>query len=127
MKERARMLRKNMTDAEQLLWRHLRNRELGGYKFRRQKPIGPFIVDFVCLEKRMVVEVDGGHHASQLDADQERSTYLEKKGFRILRFWNNEVLNETESVLSLILDILEGNSSNVTPHPDPLPFRGEGE
>jgi very-short-patch-repair endonuclease len=74
----------------------------------------------------MVVEVDGGHHASQVEADQESSTYLEKKGFQVLRFWNNEVLNETESVLSLILDVLEGNSPNVTSHADPLPFRGEG-
>lgn len=110
MKQKARTLRKNMTDAELLLWRHLRNRELGGFKFRRQKPIGPFIVDFVCPEKHIVVEVDGGQHASQSEADEERSKYLAGKGFRILRFWNNEVLNETESVLSFILEVLSGNN-----------------
>ncbi len=116
-----------MTDAEHLLWHHLRNRELGGYKFRRQKPIGPFIVDFVCLEKNIVVEVDGGQHASQLKADVERSRHLAEKGFQVLRFWNNEVLNETESVLSFILSALCGETNGNTPHPDPLPSRGEGE
>lgn len=122
MKQKARMLRKNMTDAEQLLWRHLRNRELAGYKFRRQKPIGLFIVDFVCVEKSVVVEVDGGQHASQLEADEERSRYLEKKGFRVLRFWNNEVLNEIELVLSFILSALSEETNVITPHPDPLPI-----
>ena len=121
MKQRARMLRKNMTDAERLLWRYLRNRELGGYKFRRQKPIGSYIVDFVCLEKKIVVEVDGGQHAKQVEADEERSEYLEEKGFQVLRFWNNEVLNETESVLSVIFSFLSGDTNGYTPHPGPLP------
>ena len=114
-----------MTDAEQLLWRHLRNRELGGYKFRRQKPIGPFIVDFVCVEKSVVVEVDGGQHASQLEADEKRSRYLAEKGFRVLRFWNNEVLKEIESVLIFILDTLAGNTTSITPHKSPRHLRGD--
>jgi len=121
MKHRARTLRKNMTDVERLLWRHLRDRQLGGYKFRRQRPIGPFIVDFVCLEKKLVIEVDGGQHAKSLEADVERSDYLNERGYRVLRFWNDEVLQESNSVLSVILSSLLG-----PPHPGPLP-PGEGE
>lgn len=113
-----------MTDAEKLLWRHLRNRELGGYKFRRQRPIGTYIVDFVCLEKKIVIEVDGGQHAGQVELDAERSDYLKEKGYRVMRFWNNEVLKETESVLTVILSSLDGNVSPLTPALSP---RGEGE
>ncbi len=123
IKHLARKLRKNMTDAERLLWRYFRNRQLGGYKFRRQRPIGSYIVDFVCLEKKLVVEVDGGQHAGQLELDAKRSGYLEDKGYRVLRFWNNEVLTETESVLSVVLSSLD---RNVTPSPRPSP-RGERE
>jgi len=119
MKHLAKKLRKNMTDAERLLWQHLRNRRLGGYKFRRQRPIGPYIVDFICLEKEIVIEVDGG----QLESDSKRSAYLKEKGYKVLRFWNNEVLQETESVLSVVLSSLDGN---VTPSPRPSP-RGERE
>ena len=117
MRHLAKKLRKNMTDAEQLLWRHLRDRQLGGYKFRRQHPIGTFVVDFVCLEKELVIEVDGGQHAKQLEPDVKRSDYLKEKGYRILRFWNNEVLQESESVLSVILSSLNEGP----PHPGPLP------
>ncbi|MEA1901141.1 MAG: endonuclease domain-containing protein [Thermodesulfobacteriota bacterium] len=124
MKHLATKLRKNMTDAERLLWQHLRNRELGGYKFRRQRPIGPYIVDFVCLEKKLVVEVDGGQHAGQIELDAERSDYLKKKGYRVLRFWNNEVLKETESVLTVILLSLDEECYPLTPALSP---RGEGE
>ena len=124
MKHLAKKLRKNMTDAERLLWRHLRNRELGGYKFRRQRPIGPYIVDFVCLEKKIVIEVDGGQHAGQVELDADRSDYLKEKGYSILRFWNNEVLKETESVLTVILSSLDGSVAPLTPALSP---RGEGE
>lgn len=95
-----------MTDAERMLWFHLRDRRLGGYKFRRQHPIGPFIVDFVCPEKRLIVEVDGGQHALNVEDDNQRSRFLQDKGFQILRFWNNEVLQETEAVLTKILEAL---------------------
>ena len=109
-----------MTDAERLLWQHLRNRQLGEYKFRRQRPIGPYIVDFVCLEKKLVIEVDGGQHAGQMELDSKRSDYLKEKGYRVMRFWNNEVLKETESVLTVVLSTLEGTSPPTTP---PTPTR----
>ena len=124
MNSLAKKLRKNMTDAERLLWQHLRNRQLGEYKFRRQRPVGPYIVDFVCLEKKLVIEVDGGQHAGQAELDAKRSDYLKEKGYRVLRFWNNEVLKETESVLTMILSSLD--EGMLPPHPGPLP-RGERE
>jgi very-short-patch-repair endonuclease len=113
-----------MTDAERLLWRHLRNRELGGWKFKRQYPVGPFIVDFVCLEKNIVVEVDGGQHAENEESDRLRSEFLNKMGYRVYRFWNNEVLQETEAVLSRIFEILSG-SAKISPSPQPSPPSGE--
>ncbi|MCJ7705623.1 MAG: endonuclease domain-containing protein [Desulfobacterales bacterium] len=101
-----RELRKNLTEAERALWRGLRLRQLAGQKFRRQQPIGKFIVDFVCFEKKLIIEVDGGHHADQLAYDAKRSAWLEKEGFRILRFWDNQVLKEVESVKEVILSAL---------------------
>ena len=95
-----------MTDAEQALWKSLRLRQLDGYKFRRQQPIGNYIVDFVCLEKRIIIEVDGGQHAQQLSYDSNRSAWLEKEGYKILRFWNNEALNEIDAVLEVIIKSL---------------------
>jgi very-short-patch-repair endonuclease len=106
MKEKARNLRRIQTDAEKLLWYHLRDRRLAGFKFRRQYPIGSFIVDFVCLEGRLIVELDGGQHASQVQDDSVRSRYLESLGYRVVRFWNNQVLGELESVLTVIHKML---------------------
>ena len=106
----AKILRKNMTDAERILWQRLRNRQLGGFKFRRQKPIGPYIVDFVCLEKKIIVEVDGGQHALNMGADTIREDSLKKKGYKTLRFWNHDVLRDTNSVLERILDGLKGKT-----------------
>jgi very-short-patch-repair endonuclease len=100
---KARELRKNLTEAELTLWRHLRLRQFGGYKFRRQQPIGKYIVDFVCLEKRLIIEVDGGQHSEQVSYDLERSAWLEEQGFRVLRFWDNQVLKETEAVKEVII------------------------
>jgi very-short-patch-repair endonuclease len=120
----ARALRKRMTDAERLRWRHLRNRELGGWKFRRQYPVGPFIVDFICVEKNVVIEVDGGQHAENEALDLQRSAYLNKMGYRVLRFWNNEVLQETEAVLNAIFAILANGKQN-SPSPQPSPPSGE--
>ena len=103
-KIRAKQLRKTSTDAERQLWRVLRSRQLAGHKFRRQQPLGGFIVDFVCLEKRLVVEVDGGQHQEQKQAvyDAERTVWLERQGFRVLRFWDHEILREIESVKETI-------------------------
>ncbi|MGH2637880.1 MAG: endonuclease domain-containing protein [Rhabdochlamydiaceae bacterium] len=124
MKQLARNLRHVQTDAEAQLWRHLRNRQLGGFKFRRQYWIGNYIVDFVCVEHSLIVEIDGGQHAHEVIAsqDQARTAFLEKQGFRVLRFWNNEVLGNTQSVLESILSVLQ----NITPHPPLSPQRGEG-
>jgi adenine-specific DNA-methyltransferase len=122
MSDCARKLRKNLTDAERVLWRILRNRQLAGWKFRRQHPIGPFIVDFVCIEKKLTVEVDGGQHAKSLEEDIKRTRYLEDKGYRVVRFWNNEVLKESESILNSIIEFLSD-----TPHPAPLPQEGARE
>ena len=110
MGPRAKVLRKNLTDAERWLWQHLRNRGLIGWKFRRQHPVGPFIVDFVCVEKRLIIEVDGGQHAESLEWDTKRSEYLKGRGYRILRFWDNEVLGEGKSVLDVILSYLTENT-----------------
>ncbi len=102
MKELARSLRKNQTDAERTIWQQLRNRQLLDCKFRRQQVIGPFIVDFVCLEPKLVIEIDGGQHADRQEYDQSRSHYLEQSGYRVLRFWNNEVLRDTPAVMEAI-------------------------
>jgi adenine-specific DNA-methyltransferase len=88
-----------------------------GCKFRRQHPIGPFIVDFVCIEKRIVIELDGSQHAGNSESDSRKTEYLKGKGYRVLRFWDNAVLKEGESVLNFILSCLEGNSPSPPPSP----------
>ena len=98
----ARALRTSPTDAENLLWRWLRRKQFVGLKFRRQQPIANYIVDFVCFEKRVVIGVDGGQHASERDKDAERDEYLVRNGFKVLRFWNNEVLQNMDGVLEVI-------------------------
>jgi very-short-patch-repair endonuclease len=113
-----------MTEAEQLLWVNLRNRGLGSFKFRRQIPVGPFIVDFICLEKNVVIEVDGGQHDENKELDVQRSAYLNKMGYRVFRFWNNEVMQETEAVLDAIFAILANGKQN-SPSPQPSPPSGE--
>ncbi len=102
-----RQLRQNMTLAEQRLWRHLRGKRLAGYKFRRQQPLGTYILDFVCSEAKLAIEIDGGQHAEQTAYDAQRTRYLQQRGFTVLRFWNNEVLQQTEAVLTAILHKLE--------------------
>ncbi len=117
---RSRQLRADMTDAERELWRRLSRGQLQGWKFRRQVPIGPYFADFLCLDARLIVEVDGGQHQhARVEHDQERDAWLRSQGFRIVRFWNNQVLTETEGVLESIMQKL-------TPPPGPLP-QGEGE
>jgi very-short-patch-repair endonuclease len=105
--ERVRELRREMTPAERRLWSRLRGRRLGGFKFKRQEWVGPFIADFYCREARLVVEVDGTQHADRDDYDRARSAYLKREGFRVGRFWNNQVMEELEGVLAAILAILE--------------------
>ena len=115
MLQKARNLRKNQTDVEKLLWSHLRNRHLDGYKFRRQFPIGRYIVDFVCNSKDLVVEVDGGQHAELTTKDEVRTEFLNKEGYKVVRFWNNDVLAQHRNVidyLTLALAQREGELGN---------------
>ena len=102
----ARRLRANPTEAERRLWALLRRRQLEGLRFRRQAPIGPYIVDFVCYSEKLVIEVDGGQHAVQVDRDTARTRWLESQGFRVLRFWNNDVLGNSEAVFESIRQAL---------------------
>jgi very-short-patch-repair endonuclease len=110
--ERARQLRRNMTDAERLLWSRLRKKQLYGYRFRRQHPIGPYIVDFACLQTRLVIELDGGQHQEQANEDRKRDDYLMKEGFHVVRFWNNQVFNETDATLERIAARLLDSTNN---------------
>jgi len=100
----AKNLRKRTTDTERLLWRHLRAKRFGGLKFRRQQPIGTYIADFVCFEKRLIVELDGGKHTFPLEVqnDSRRDQWFEGQGYKVLRFWDNEVLTNTQGVLEVI-------------------------
>jgi very-short-patch-repair endonuclease len=118
----ARNLRRSQTAAERKLWLLLRDRRLAGFKFRRQHPIGPFIVDFCCTEAKVIVELDGGHHLLTHDSDTARSGYLAGQGYRVLRFWNNDVLGNTSGVLERIVEALKRDRQR--PSPCPLP-RGE--
>jgi very-short-patch-repair endonuclease len=125
--ERARGLRKNMTDAERKLWRYLRQRQLDGHKFRRQVRIGPYIADFVCLDLQIVIEVDGGQHADARAYDSRRDEYMLGQGFRVLRFWNNEVLSNMDGVWETIAsEIKDKQPCGVTPHPNLPPQGGKG-
>ena len=124
-KQFAQAVRREMTDAERMLWLHLRRRQLAGFRFRRQHSIGPFVADFACLEAKLVVEVDGSQHA-QSSRDEYRDEMLKELGFRVFRFWNDDVLKHTDKVLA---DILQALSSNCplppSGHLPPL-FAGEG-
>ena len=103
----ARKLRGNPTEAETRLWSRLRRKQLDGHRFRRQVPIGPYIVDFLCLSARFVVEVDGGQHATEAHRDAKRTAWLESQGFRVGRLWNNDVLGNTDAVVEAIRDALK--------------------
>ncbi len=112
-----------MTDAERALWTILRSRQVLGLKFRRRHPFGDYILDFVCLEKKLVIEVDGGQHAGRAKEDALRTGNLSKAGFRVLRFWNHEVLQEIEGVRERIWVAVREEQPH--PHPGP-PLEGEG-
>lgn len=105
---RARHMRNEATDAERLLWQRLRGRQIAGYKFRRQFPIAPYIVDFICLEAMLIIELDGGQHADATAYDNVRTSTLQQRGYQVIRFWNNEVLGQTDLVLDVIAAALGG-------------------
>jgi len=120
----ARKLRKTLTDAERKLWQILRSRRLGGFRFRRQVPLGNYILDFACFDPCVVIEVDGGQHndIAMLEYDKQRTKWLESRGYFVLRFWNNQVLQEIEGVAQIVLSKCLSLKS---PHPN-LPPEGEG-
>ena len=116
----ARELRKRSTEAEKLLWRQLSRRQLEGFKFRRQQPIAGYIVDFVNFETKLIIELDGGQHATQKDEDTKRDKWFEKQGFEVLRFWDNEVFENLQGILEII------RSKLLTPSPGPS-HKGRGD
>jgi very-short-patch-repair endonuclease len=120
--EFARQLRRNSTDAERHLWYRLRNYQVAKAKFRRQAPIGRYIADFVCFERGLIVELDGGQHAARIVEDEERTAWLDLQGFEVMRFWNHEVFEDLDSILETIgLALLRR-----PPHPNPPPPGGRG-
>ena len=123
MVNRARALRRRSTATEEWLWSVLRGRRLEGAKFRRQHPMGPYVVDFFCPDAGLIIELDGSGHHGRIEADAQRTSFLQRTGNRVLRIWNNDVTENPEGVVQHILDAL------LTPHPGPLPqgARGQGE
>ena len=121
--DRAKILRGGQTDAEQRLWYHLRAHRFMEMKFKRQKPLGRYIVDFVCHEYNLIVEVDGGQHQENADYDRCRDAWLREEGYTVLRFWNHEVMQQTEVVLEAIRIAVQQRSLS----PDPSPASGRGE
>ena len=117
-------LRREMTDVERKLWSSLRNRQLNGYKFRCQATIGPFVADFLCVEAALIVELDGGQHSEATDAS--RTAFLVKRGYRIIRFWNNDVIESFDGVLQIVAATLAEQKER-RPSPYPLPRAREGE
>lgn len=123
----AREMRSHMTDAEALLWKLLHNRRIANAKFRRQHPVGRYILDFYCDEKKLAVELDGSQHMNAVDYDQKREAWLKSQGVRILRFWNNQVLAETESVMEAIYGELVTAVISISLTPGLSPARGREE
>ncbi len=106
-KAKARELRDQSTEAETLLWQQLRGRRFQGFKFRRQRALGPYILDFICLEAGLVIEIDGGQHSEQQAYDGQRTALIESQGLTVIRFWNHEVMNQTPAVLEKIWQALQ--------------------
>jgi very-short-patch-repair endonuclease len=123
--ELVRRLRRNQTDAERLLWFRLRDRRLDGWKFKRQVQIDRFVVDFLCADAKLIVDLDGGHHSQNSERDADRTRVLEAMGYLVLRFWNHDVIRNTDGVLEEILSTVNQHRSE-PPHPSPLPV-GERE
>jgi len=119
----AKKLRSNPTPAEYFFWSHIRCRQVAGFKFRRQFPLGEYVVDFICLDKKLIVELDGGQHNTDESEhyDARRTKWLNEKGYRVVRFWNNDVMNNMEGVMERLFEVL-------SPPPQPSPStEGEGE
>ena len=118
IKNNSRDLRKNMTDVERMLWAKIRSHQLQGFRFRRQHPVGNYIADFVCIELKLIIELDGGQHSNQQEYDMERTQWLQTKGYKMVRFWNNDVIENLEGVLLTI--------STYLPPSQPSPLKEEG-
>ena len=125
----ARSLRKHATDPERLLWNRLRRRQLDGFRFRRQRPFGPYVCDFICLEAKLIVELDGSQHIEQTAYDGHRDAFMRSYGYRVLRFWNSDVLSRTDIVVETIFEALRRpemdgrlDEEPVTP---PSPYDGD--
>jgi very-short-patch-repair endonuclease len=121
-RDRSRELRVNATPFEQTFWQTVRGHRFAGFKFRRQQVIGPFIVDFVCLSEKLIVELDGSQHAETVAYDTQRDAWLNSEGYRVFRVWNNEWTQQQEAVLARLWDML----NSATPSPQPLPPDGGG-
>jgi len=119
LRKRANQMRREATPAEHRLWQILRAKRLAGYKFKRQLPVDHYIVDFACLQHRLIIEADGGQH-SDSGSDRRRDIYLRAQGFRVLRFWNSDIFENEEGVLTCILEVLQ------SPLPNPSPAEGRG-
>ena len=122
---KAKELRRNRTEAEKRLWERLRRKRIHGFRFRQQVPLGRYVVDFVCFEAKLIVELDGGQHAERAAYDARRTEWLESEGFRVLRFWNNEVFENIEGVEEVIQAALD-SAGGAHPLPNPPPSRGRG-
>jgi very-short-patch-repair endonuclease len=118
-RRRSRELRNNATPAERRLWQHLRNRQICGTRFNRQVPIGPFICDFAARTPKLIIELDGGQHVVRTAEDERRTRFLASRGYRVLRFWNNDVLGNVEGVLQVVEEVLKDR-------PSPGPSRAAG-
>ena len=118
MNEAARTLRRNQTDAERTLWHHLRDRRLDGWKFRRQHPVGPYVLDLYCADANLAIELDGGQHDDDEHRkhDEKRTAYLVSQGLKVMRFWNNEVMENTQGVLEAIREALGPAPQPSSPH-----------
>ncbi len=119
-----RAMRRRMTEAERNLWEHLRLRKISGFKFRRQYEVAPYIVDFICVEESLVIEIDGAQHADAVEYDAARTEFLKLAGYRVLRFWNNEVLQNADGVVQVISEALRGDGPPSQPSPC---GRGKGQ
>jgi very-short-patch-repair endonuclease len=117
----ARSLRTEMTEAERRLWQAIRGKQIQEHRFRRQYLIGPYIADFACIDRKLVLELDGGQHQEQIEYDKRRTEFLQSQGWRVLRFWNNDVLKNLDGVLASIAEAL-----SALPPSQPSPLQGEG-